>query len=101
MVVENDQAASRAVTGVYVPEGVKWSEFERILSEKYNVLVAGGQDELKGKIFRVGTIGYLGDLDILSGIAAIEMALFESGYIFELGNGVSAAQKILIGRGKN
>ncbi|MDD4342773.1 MAG: alanine--glyoxylate aminotransferase family protein [Eubacteriales bacterium] len=101
MVVENDQAASRAVTGVYVPEGVKWSEFERLLSEKYNVLVAGGQDELKGKIFRVGTIGYLGDLDILSGIAAIEMALFESGYIFELGNGVSAAQKILIERGKN
>lgn len=101
MVVENEKAASRAVTGVYVPEEVKWSEFEKILSEKYNVLVAGGQDELKGKIFRVGTIGYLGDLDILSGIAAIEMALYEAGYKFEVGKGVSTAQKILIERGRD
>lgn len=99
LVVEDEEAASRAVTGVYVPEGIKWSEFEKILSEKHNVLVAGGQDELKGKIFRVGTLGYLGDLDILSGIAAIEMALFELGYKFELGKGVSTAQKIIIERG--
>lgn len=98
LVVEDEKAASRAVTGVYVPDGVKWSEFEKILNEKYNVLVAGGQDELKGKIFRVGAIGYLGELDIISGIAAIEMALFESGYKFELGKGVSRAQKIIIER---
>lgn len=98
LVVENEKAASRAVTGVYVPDGIKWSEFEKILSEKYNVLVAGGQDDLKGKIFRVGTIGYLGELDIISGIAAIEMALYESGYKFELGKGVSKAQKIIIER---
>lgn len=99
LVVKDEKCASRAVTGVYIPEGVKWSEFEKRLNEKYNVLVAGGQDELKGKIFRVGTIGYLGDLDIIAGIAAIEMALYESGYKFEIGKGVSVAQKILIERG--
>ena len=100
LVVEEEKAASRAVTGVYVPEGVKWSKLEELLSEKYNILVAGGQDELKGKIFRVGTIGYLSDLDILSGIAAIEMALFELGYSLELGSGVRAAQKTILEEGK-
>ncbi len=94
--VEDERFASRAVTAVYLPEEVKWSGFQKLLDEKYNVLVAGGQDELKGKIFRVGTIGYLSDLDILSGIAAVEMALFESGYEFKLGSGVSKAQKIII-----
>lgn len=96
LVVDDEKEASKAVTGVYVPEGVNWSTFESTLRDKYNVLIAGGQDELKGIIFRVGTIGYLGDLDILSGIAAIEMALYESGYNFDLGSGVSKAQKIII-----
>lgn len=98
LLVNNEKAASRAVTGVYIPENIKCSEFQSLLSEKFNVLIAGGQDDLKGKIFRVGTIGYLGDLDIISGIAAIEMALFELGHKFELGKGVSTAQKIILER---
>lgn len=96
LLVEEEKYASRAVTAVYLPENIVWSDFQRKLDEKYNVLLAGGQDELKGKIFRAGTIGYLGDLDILAGIAAIEMALYELGYDFELGSGLSKAEKIII-----
>ena len=49
--------------------------------QKYDILLAGGQDHLKGKIFRVGHLGYVNDRDIITVIAAIGNTLVEQNII--------------------
>ena len=46
-------------------------EFRKTIKNKFNILLAGGQDHLKGKIFRVGHLGYINDRDIITVISAI------------------------------
>lgn len=86
---------SYAVTAVNVPEGVSFSDFNKILKFKYGVTVAGGQDHLKGKIFRISHLGYYDDFDMVTMISALEMSLKEIGWKFDIGSGVAAAQKAL------
>ena len=52
-------------------------KFRKIIKNKYDILLAGGQDHLKGKIFRVGHLGYINDRDIISVITAIGNTLLE------------------------
>ena len=58
--------------------------------------VAGGQDELKGKILRFAHLGFVSRFDILDGIAALEFALKEEGHRFDCGAGVKAAMQSLV-----
>jgi len=51
--------------------------FRKSIQKKYGIQLAGGQDYLKGKIFRVGHLGYISDLDIISVITAIGLTLYE------------------------
>jgi aspartate aminotransferase-like enzyme len=88
-------APSDAATGVYVPEGVDGGGLVKYLRDTMGVTLAGGQDHLKGKIFRVAHLGYFEPFDILTAVAAIEMALVRFGAKIELGKGVAAAQKVL------
>ncbi len=61
--------------------------------------MAGGQDHLKGKIFRIGHLGFVSDRDILSAIASLEAALIELGYdAFTPGAGVGAAASVFAQR---
>ncbi len=85
---------SNSVTAVKVPEGVSDGDLRRLLKDK-SVIVAGGQAHLKGKIFRIGHLGYVVDLDVLATIAALEASLAQLGYPVKLGSGVSVAQKVL------
>ena len=55
--------------------------FRKIIKEKYDILLAGGQDQLKGKIFRVGHLGYINARDIISAISAISTTLLEQNKI--------------------
>ncbi|MBO6959702.1 MAG: alanine--glyoxylate aminotransferase family protein [Prochlorococcus marinus CUG1438] len=55
--------------------------FRKIIKNKYDILLAGGQDHLKGKIFRVGHLGYVNDRDIITVISAISNTLLELGKI--------------------
>jgi aspartate aminotransferase-like enzyme len=89
-------APSNALTAVKFPEGFDAKKFNRILKEKYKVTVAGGQGHLSGKIFRVSHLGYYDELDMISLVSALEMALKDSEYSFEPGSGVRAAQKTFI-----
>ncbi len=88
------QAYSDAVTAVVAPPGIDGQKVVRILREKHNLTIAGGQDQAKGKIFRLAHMGYIDQADILEGIAAVELTLKELGYDFELGRGVRAAMEI-------
>ena len=88
-------AFSDAVTAVMAPPGVDGQKVVKILREKHNLTIAGGQDQAKGKIFRLAHMGYIDASDIVAAIAAVELTLKELGYQFELGAGVRAAMEIL------
>ena len=57
--------------------------------------IAGGQDQAKGKIFRIGHLGYYDPMDILAVLAAIESTLIENGHKIEPGVGLGAALKVI------
>ncbi|MGR3179496.1 MAG: pyridoxal-phosphate-dependent aminotransferase family protein [Candidatus Anammoxibacter sp.] len=94
-----DKDPSNVVTSVKVPEGVDISAIIKKLRDGCGVTFTGGQSELKGKIFRIGHIGYIDDFDIIIAISAVEKGLFESGYPVDLGKGIAAVQKALVGNG--
>ncbi len=85
---------SPALTAVQCPEGVDGQKVVKWLKDKYGIFIAGGQDQAKGKIFRVAHMGYINQFDTLQGISAIEMALKGLGYSFQMGAGAAAAQKV-------
>ncbi|MFB2881532.1 pyridoxal-phosphate-dependent aminotransferase family protein [Floridanema aerugineum] len=89
-----DSAASPAITAV-APVQVDSEQIRKVLKKKYDIAMAGGQDHLKGKIFRIGHLGFVSDRDILTAIASLESALLELGYdAFTPGAGVAAAAKV-------
>jgi len=91
-----DGAASPAITAV-APAGVDAEQIRGIMKKRYAILLAGGQDHLKGQIFRVGHLGFVCDRDILTAVSALEATLLELGYEqFEKGAGVAAAASILM-----
>lgn len=85
-----------AVTPVWVPEGVDGKAIVKTMKDKYGVTIAGGQDHLVGKIIRVGHLGYFGDFDIITTLAALEMTLAGLGYEFERGAGIKAAEAVFM-----
>jgi aspartate aminotransferase-like enzyme len=85
---------SSAVTAIKSPEGINGGDVVKLLRNKHNITIAGGQAQLKGKIFRIAHLGYVDIYDVIIGISALEMALSELGYKFQLGKGVAAALEI-------
>ena len=88
-------AYSDGVTAVKVPQGIDGEKLVKTMRDKYGVGIAGGQDELKGKIFRIATMGYITASDLVVCIATIETVLNEMGYKFQLGSGVRALEETL------
>ncbi|HLP15562.1 MAG TPA: alanine--glyoxylate aminotransferase family protein [Bacteroidota bacterium] len=86
-------SASFAVTPVWLPEGVEWKQFNKILKSKYGITIAGGQDDYAGKIFRISHLGYYDEFDMVTMMTALELTLKECGYAFETGAGVQAVIK--------
>lgn len=87
---------SNSVTAIEVPEGIKYKEFADILNTKYGVVIGGGLQKLKGKIFRIGHLGSLHKTDIYAIMSAVEIALFELGYKVELGSAAKAVSEVLL-----
>jgi len=87
---------SNALTAVKVPEGIQGGKLKNLFFEKFGITVAGGQDQAKGKIIRIAHLGYYGRLDMVMVISALEMLLKEMGYAFELGQGLKAAEEVLM-----
>lgn len=92
-----EECASPVVTAVLSPAGVAVDELRNLLLDKYGVLFAGGQDELKGRVFRIAHMGYADRLDVIGALAALELALSELGHEMAPGAGVAAAQKVFLG----
>ncbi|OPY74449.1 MAG: Soluble hydrogenase 42 kDa subunit [Syntrophorhabdus sp. PtaU1.Bin050] len=86
---------SPAVTAICAPEGIDGQAIYNLLWKKYGVTGAGGQDQLKGKIFRLATLGYADKYDVVTAVAALEFALKELGHKFTMGAGVGKAMEVL------
>ena len=88
---------SPSITSVIPDNGLNAEDIRKYMKNKFDILIAGGQDHLKGKIFRIGHLGFINDRDILTAIAALEASLDHLGALSKpLGSGVSAATKVLL-----
>jgi aspartate aminotransferase-like enzyme len=90
------ESPSDAVTAVSAPEGVDGQTIYKNLRVQYGITAAGGQDHLKGKIFRLSHMGYMDRFDVITALAAVEMVLRGLGHPIRLGSGVAKAQELLM-----
>jgi len=91
-----DDAASPAITAV-APISVDAEKVRSVMKKRFDIVLAGGQDHLKGKIFRMGHLGFVSPRDILAAIASLEATLIELGNTqVTPGQAVAAAAQILI-----
>jgi aspartate aminotransferase-like enzyme len=90
---------AEGLTAFRVPDGLKDTPIRTALSQRFGISTVGGQDKLKGKIIRIGHMGYTDELDVIAALAALEMVLADLGYDVEPGRAVAAAQQVLIGQG--
>ncbi|MEI7904931.1 MAG: alanine--glyoxylate aminotransferase family protein [Candidatus Firestonebacteria bacterium] len=87
---------SNAVTSVWVPEGMDGDAINKKIRDDYGITMAGGQGKMKGKMLRIGHLGYTDRFDAVVAIAAVEMALAELGQKVEIGKGVKAVIEELL-----
>jgi aspartate aminotransferase-like enzyme len=90
----SDTAASPAITAVS-PAPLDAEKIRAVMKKQFDIVLAGGQDHLKGKIFRIGHLGFVSDRDILAAISSLEATLWELGYEgMAPGAGVAAAARM-------
>ena len=92
IVAESPDLASDTVTAIYVPAGFDSDALTNHAFQHYGVSFGVGLGQMQGRAFRIGHLGSLTDVMVLSGLATIEMAMADLGYPVTLGSGVSAAQ---------
>ena len=91
------KSPSNAVTAVFAPEGIDAEGIIKLLKTEFGVTFAGGQEQLKGKIFRCAHMGGIDKEHTIESIRALEQALVKLGYKFYKGSAVDTAEKILGG----
>ncbi len=91
----NESFGSPAITAVE-PENIDAETIRKLIKNDFDILLAGGQDHLKGKIFRIGHLGFVNDRDIISVISALESTLDKIGELkIPIGRGISKTISIL------
>lgn len=93
--VEDDAIASTSITAVLPPAGVSVPDIRKIMKNDFDIVVANGQNQLKDKIFRMGTLGFVSERDAITAIGSLEATLYKLGHKFELGRGVATLIKEL------
>jgi aspartate aminotransferase-like enzyme len=91
--------ASPALTAVQVPAGLDADRVVERFASSHNITIDGGRGPTKGKIFRIGHMGYVDDFDVTSALAALEQVLHELGHPVDFGASLGAAQKVFAERG--
>ncbi|ASC73854.1 Soluble hydrogenase 42 kDa subunit [Halomicronema hongdechloris C2206] len=90
-----DDVASPAITAV-LPQQVEAEKIRSVMKKQFDIALAGGQEHLKGKIFRIGHLGFVCDRNILAATSSLEATLMQLGYDqFNPGAGVAAASAVL------
>jgi serine---pyruvate transaminase len=86
--------ANWTVTAIRAPDGLDADTISARIRSDFGCVLAPGQGPLKGKVFRIGHFGYVSDLDIVRGLAALEMTLERLGYPVKRGAAVAAAESV-------
>ncbi|MCB1389159.1 MAG: aminotransferase class V-fold PLP-dependent enzyme [Rhodobacteraceae bacterium] len=89
--------ASDTVTAVLAPKGFDATAVVQLAAEKYGVAFGTGLGAVAGKVFRIGHLGMLSEVMLLSGLATAEMVMADLGWPVTLGSGVAAAQEFYRG----
>ena len=88
--------ASNSLTAVVV-DGLDSTAVVKAAAERLNLALGVGLGQLRGRVFRIGHLGSLNELEVLATLAGTELALFYSGHTIELGIGLAAAQRFFAG----
>ena len=80
-------------TAFRIPDAIGAGPVVKKLQEEFGLYIAGGQDQLKGKIIRIAHLGYYDAFDTIGALAALEMTLHRLGHTVTLGAAAAAAQK--------
>ncbi|MGH2540343.1 MAG: pyridoxal-phosphate-dependent aminotransferase family protein [Actinomycetota bacterium] len=84
------------VTAIRAPESADADAICEAIRAEHGVVLAPGQGPLRGKVFRIGHFGYFSELDIIRGLAALEMTLERLGHPVKRGAGVAAAESVFM-----
>lgn len=87
--------SSDAVTAVKVPAGIDGEKLVKTMRDEYGVGIAGGQSQLKGKVFRIAHMGFIRGSDLKVCVKTLETVLSKMGYKFQKGRGVKTIEKLL------
>jgi aspartate aminotransferase-like enzyme len=87
---------SDALTTVCAPPGIDSGEIVKAFKDQFGIVLANGQGEMQGKIFRIAHLGYYDFYDALATIACLEIILKQQGVAIEMGAGVQAAQQVFL-----
>ena len=93
LVAESPDLYSDTVSAIYVPKGFDSNRLTQHAFDAYGVSFGIGLGEMNGRAFRIGHLGSLTDVMVISGLGAIEMAMADLNYPITLGSGVAAAQE--------
>ncbi|MBW2039062.1 MAG: alanine--glyoxylate aminotransferase family protein [Deltaproteobacteria bacterium] len=89
------ESPCNALTAIKAPAGIDGKKLKENFEDKFGLIVAGGQSQLKGKIIRIAHLGYFQPMDIIQAVSALELTLKDMGYPVELGKGIKKAEEIL------
>ncbi|WP_104696880.1 MULTISPECIES: pyridoxal-phosphate-dependent aminotransferase family protein [unclassified Helicobacter] len=95
LVVPDDADAGYALTAIFPPKNIQANTLREILKNQYKILVADGQNELKNKIIRIGTLGYINNKNLIFFTQALENTLYQLGYKFKPNIGTKTLIKAL------
>ncbi len=90
---DDPKAYSDTLTAVVMPEGRDSNALIAKARERFDLALGVGLGRLRGKVFRIGHLGSLNELEVLATIAGVEMALRETGHPVALGAGAAAAEE--------
>jgi aspartate aminotransferase-like enzyme len=85
---------SPALTAIVAPPGVDGEAIVAAYAQHHNITIAGGQGEMKGRLFRLGHMGYAAEFDVIAALSALEQILADLGVPVDFGASVRAAQKV-------
>lgn len=93
-----DDDSAAMVTAVLMPDGIDGQEVYTLLRDRHGVVLAGGHGPLRGRVVRIGHMGYMNRFDIITALASLELALAELGYEPPVpGAGVARATELFAG----
>lgn len=88
--VKDDENASYAITSILPPRGVSIPDIRNSFKKDFDIVVANGQNQLKDKIFRMGTLGFVSERDLITAVGVLEAVMLKLGHKFEVGAGVKS-----------